>query len=119
MQLTSRKKLIIIILLTFLIGIGVGFYFDNFVNRATDSVTADDLRLDDQEATIRAIKKVMPAVVSIIVYDYNEQLVINLSTGQQTIEKERVQKGSGSGLRGGRPKRRFSLAEPWRKSLHL
>jgi len=98
MQLSLGKKLIIIILLTFLIGIGAGFYFNNFITNKINPVTADDLRLDDQEATIRAIKKVMPAVVSIIVYDYEDALIINLGTGATATEKKKVQKGSGSGF---------------------
>jgi len=98
MRLSSTKKLIIIILLTFLIGAGAGLSFDNFIVRDTNSVIADDLHLDDQEATIRAIKKVMPAVVSIIVYDYQEYITINLGTGRQDIHKEKVQKGSGTGF---------------------
>lgn len=97
MQLTSTKKLIIIAIV-FLIGIGAGVCFDNLISQATNPVIANDLRLDDQEATIRAIKKVMPAVVSIIVYDYEDALIINLGAGTTETEKKRVQKGSGSGF---------------------
>jgi serine protease Do len=89
------KKSIIIILAIFIIGVAFGFVLDNSL---TQNATADDLRLDDQEATIRAINKVMPAVVSIIVYDQEEIISINLGTGKRTMEKQRRQKGSGTGF---------------------
>ncbi len=97
MQLTSIKKFIIIVFV-FLIGIGAGFCLDNFISQATNPVTAEDLRLDDQEATIRAIKKVMPAVVSIIVYDWENFVALIVPSGEKEIQKYRKQKGSGSGF---------------------
>ncbi len=86
-------KILIIILVLF-IGIGAGIQVDNYFNGAV----ADDLQLDDQEATIRAIKKITPAVVSIIVYDQEESLIIDIRTGEKTTQKERVKKGSGTGF---------------------
>lgn len=56
------------------------------------------MRLDDQEATVRAIKKVMPAVVNIIVMDKQTTTIINLDTGEQTEKTETVKKGSGTGF---------------------
>ena len=56
---------LIILICLFFAGFLIG---NNFLNH---NLTADELALDDQEATIRAIKKVIPAVVSIIVYDYD------------------------------------------------
>lgn len=98
MRLFSNKKLIIIISLVFLLGSGAGFYFNNIVKNSVAPAVAEDLRLDDQEATIRAIKKVMPAVASIIVYDYKESLIINLDSGKQSAEKEKAQTGTGTGF---------------------
>ncbi len=97
MQLTSIKKFIIIAL-AFLIGIGAGFCLDNFISQTANPVIADDLRLDEQEATIRAIKKVMPAVVSIIVYDWEDFVALIVPSGEKEIQKYRKQKGSGSGF---------------------
>ncbi len=61
-------------------------------------VIADTLRLDDQEATIRGINKVIPAVVSIVIYDIQNTVTIDLMTGQQTVSKNKVEKGSGTGF---------------------
>ena len=71
---------ILIITAVLFIGIGFGIQADNYFN----GVVADDLQLDDQEATIRAIKKVIPSVVNIIVYDQEESLIIDIRTGKQT-----------------------------------
>jgi len=61
-------------------------------------ITAVDLRLDDQEATVRAIKKVMPSVVSVTVTDNQNNTVIDLQTGQTTKEKQKKEAGSGTGF---------------------
>lgn len=58
----------------------------------------EDLRLDDQEATIRAINKVMPAVVSIIVYDQAEVESYNLQTGERSVSEVRREVGNGTGF---------------------
>src|SRR3989338_5375118 len=92
----SIKKYIIICLLFFIGFSGGWFIFGN--NYRMVDITADTLRLDDQEATIRAIKKVRPAVVSIIIMDRQTTTVINLGTGAQTKKTEVVQKGSGTGF---------------------
>ncbi|MCG2695512.1 trypsin-like peptidase domain-containing protein [Candidatus Parcubacteria bacterium] len=93
------KKSAIIFSAIFLIGLAFGIFCNGFiVNKIAGPIIAEDLRLDDQEATIRAIQKVIPAVVNIIVYDYEEHVLIDLTTGAQTIEKERAQKGSGTGF---------------------
>lgn len=86
------KKIIPFFLIIFFV-FGAGVFFDRF--SSIRPTTAEDLRLDDQEATVRAIKKVMPAVVSIVVYDRSET-VLDLSTGQ--AGKERMEKGSGTGF---------------------
>lgn len=91
----KNKKAILILVIIF----GVGSVFGLVMsNKITNNVVADDLQLDEQEATIRAIQKVKPAVVSIIVYDEEQYTSINLSTGMQMISKERVEMGSGTGF---------------------
>ncbi|MFH0955744.1 MAG: trypsin-like peptidase domain-containing protein [Candidatus Falkowbacteria bacterium] len=90
------KKYIIISLLFLTCLSGGWFIFAN--NEKITGVIADTLRLDDQEATIRAIKKVMPAVVSIIIMDKQTTTLINLSTGEQAEKIDIVRKGSGTGF---------------------
>lgn len=90
-----KKFLIAIIILTagFSAGLAGRHYFSS-----PQGAAADNLRLDDQEATIRAINKVMPAVVSIIITDVESSVIVNLNTGEQTEEKSKVRKGSGTGF---------------------
>lgn len=59
--------------------------------------TADNLSLDEQEATIRAIKKVDPAVVSIIVYEEDVFEAVDIISGkmQKQKYKKQMQKGTG------------------------
>lgn len=52
----------------------------------------------DQQTTISAIKKVLPAVVSITVSGERSTSVLNLGTGESTTTKERVDLGSGTGF---------------------
>ncbi len=92
------KKFIIILAAVFLFGIGGGFYLSSYLQQPFQGVIADDLSLDDQEATIRAIKTVMPAVVSVIVYGQEEVTTVDLSTGEQGTATQRVEKGSGTGV---------------------
>lgn len=66
---------------------------------APRSVTADNLRLDEQEATVRAVKKALPAVVSIVVYDQENVININVdATSTANIEQKEMTKGNGSGF---------------------
>jgi len=90
-----KKYFIISLLLLF--GFSGGLVA-NFYLPELDSATADILRLDDQEATIMAIKKVSPAVVNIVVLDQQITTTINLSTGEQTQKTDIAQKGSGTGF---------------------
>jgi len=75
------------------VGAGGAVFLHNF--QATPLI-AVDLSLDEQEATIRAIKKVSPAVVSIVVNDYEE--VVSVGNGQTTKTKQKTQVGSGTGF---------------------
>ncbi|MFA6394077.1 MAG: trypsin-like peptidase domain-containing protein [Patescibacteria group bacterium] len=92
------KNKILIILLALSLGLNIGVFAYSRFQPAALSVTADDLRLDDQEATVRAINKVKPSVVSIIVYDRQAVKNVNLGTGAITGASERVKKGSGTGF---------------------
>ncbi|MCK4554491.1 hypothetical protein KAU19_06075, partial [Candidatus Parcubacteria bacterium] len=60
----TTKKNVIIFATIFIIGLAFGGFCGNFLGgKIASPIIADDLRLDDQEATIRAIQKVIPAVV--------------------------------------------------------
>lgn len=83
---------LIFLFLTTAIG---GAYAVGRINAPT--ATADDLKLDEQEATIRAINKVIPAVVSIIVYDYEEFQVYGQIAGP-SVELQRKKVTSGTGF---------------------
>lgn len=63
----------------------------------TPEVVADNLSADEQELTIRAIAKTMPAVVSIVVYEEYERLVIN-AQGVRTTTTTKAIKGNGTGF---------------------
>src|SRR5680860_744328 len=88
-----NKTIIILVVFSFLGGVGLNLDWPGF-----NIGQAGSLQFDEQEATIRAIKKVLPAVVSIIIYNEEEYVNVNLSTGQQTKETEKVKKGSGTGF---------------------
>lgn len=90
------KKYLIISLLFLLCLSGGWFVFAN--NAEITGVIADTLRLDDQEATIMAIKKVSPAVVNIVVLDQQTTTLINLNTGERTQKTDIAQRGSGTGF---------------------
>ena len=72
MQNTFIKKVVIISVIFLFLG-GVGFNLDwsgfNFGQ-------AGNLQFDEQEATIRAIKKVLPSVVSITVFSRKSMLIL-------------------------------------------
>lgn len=76
---------------------GGGFLLSQALNRTTVA-EADNLRLDDQEATIRAIKSTMPAVVSIVVYDMVDSTSIDIVTGVTNTASQKQEKGSGTGF---------------------
>ena len=78
---------------------GAGLMTGVLIKTDIAGVTAEDLRLDEQEATVRAINKVVPAVVNIIVYDYDEVTVVNVPPfGQSGVQKVRQQKINGTGF---------------------
>lgn len=92
-----RNRFYKVILFIFL----VLFVYSGFLlfNQARNGTAiADEFRLDDQEATIRAIKKVKPAVVSIVIYDYDSVVEIETVGGEIKTPKKRIEKQRGTGF---------------------
>ncbi len=83
-----KKIYNLILSISLILVVSSGFTF--FVMKFNNNVTAQNLSLDDQQATIQAIKKVIPAVVSLIVYDQQETVTIDLSTGAQSKKVDKV-----------------------------
>ncbi len=76
--------------------ISIGFLLGTL--NLTSQVTADDLTFDEQTATVRAIKKNIPAVVSIVVYNNEDYSTVDSPLGGSEIIKRKVQQGEGSGF---------------------
>jgi len=91
-KIKDTLKMISIVLA---LSLGFAFLFTQYLPPIS---IAEDLRLDEQEASIRAIAKVQPTVVSIIVYDDENILTIDAKSGKQSIESERTQRGRGTGF---------------------
>lgn len=73
-----------------------GVYLTNsFINFGAQ---ADTLRLDDQEATIRAINQAAPGVVSINIFNNSEVRVMDPVTGLPKVENKKIKLGAGSGF---------------------
>jgi S1-C subfamily serine protease len=89
----KKVKVVFLIIMIF----SVGFFSAEYFSFGS-VVTADDLSMDEQELTVRAIEKVMPATVNITVYDYEEVLVINAETNVQELLKEKAAISSGTGF---------------------
>jgi S1-C subfamily serine protease len=96
MRLVSGKIAGSLLLLIFVFS--AGFAANKHWLDSSRTATAEDLRLDEQEATIRAINKVMPAVVSIIVYDYKDFVALDVPSGKKEIRKYRKKLGEGTGF---------------------
>ncbi len=90
------KKKIFLALFLALFVFGSGFYASKFFN--TPMVEADDLSFDEEEATVRAIKKIMPSVVSIVVHYEEDVSILDVGTGKVYTEKKKKLKGSGTGF---------------------
>lgn len=73
-------------------------FFAEFDGKGMRSAVADDLAFDEQEAAIRAIKKVDPAVVSIIVYEEDMFEAVDIISGQMQKQAYKKQKQSGTGF---------------------
>jgi S1-C subfamily serine protease len=61
-------------------------------------VQADTLRLDDQEATIRAINRAIPAVVSIVIFENTRVQITDPETNIARMEERKSRSGAGSGF---------------------
>jgi len=79
-----------------IIAIGGGLIISDFA--LNSGVVADSLRLDDQEATIRAINRAIPGVVSINVFENADVEVTDPATGIMRIEQQNIKRGAGSGF---------------------
>lgn len=64
----------------------------------TTPVVATDPVFIEEDATVKAIKKVMPSVVSITVFVEESITTVDLTTGKQNLEKNNIEKGSGTGF---------------------
>ena len=84
------------IVLLFIASIGLGLSIGYVVS--PQGGIAQDLIFDEEEATIRAIKKVIPAVVSIIVYDRVAVIIHDLESGLQKTEVQTLEQGNGTGF---------------------
>jgi serine protease Do len=89
---------IFIFLLAGLVGINMLAVASFFHRNSNHAVIAENLSLDDQEATIRAISKVMPAVVSINVQADVNINSIGLDTGEEKIFRQKQKIGAGTGF---------------------
>lgn len=70
----------------------------SFLGARYQGAEADTLRLDDQEATIRAINRAIPGVVSIVVNEEQEVQTTDPATGAVSRVTEKVRRGAGSGF---------------------
>ncbi|MCX6793042.1 MAG: trypsin-like peptidase domain-containing protein [Candidatus Falkowbacteria bacterium] len=68
---------------------------ENFISLGAQAGT---LRLDEQEATIRAINRAAPGVVSITISENVDTEVLDMNTGNTRIEQRKVRRGAGSGF---------------------
>lgn len=90
----KNKKISILVSILVILNFAAVFVFGS----RADDVVADNLSQDEQESTIRSIKTVEPAVVSIIVYDYEQIVNLHLVPGKAVIEKDRKKVSTGTGF---------------------
>jgi serine protease Do len=83
------------IILTLIIIAGASFVWPQIFFNPQELI-AKNLQLDEQEATVLAIKKVSPAVASIIIDDY--QVITVISDSGISTQKEKKRVGSGTGF---------------------
>ncbi len=91
-----KRKLVIATLIVVIFSGGI--FYDRLFLNDIKPLTADVLNLDEQEAVIRAIKKTIPSVVSIVVYDLQEFSAYDIKTGKNTESKQKAVVGSGTGF---------------------
>jgi len=69
-----------------------------FLSQSQTPVQAGVLNLDEQEATIRAINKAVPAVVNVMVYEQQTDSTFNVVDGKKKVETKKVLVGQGTGF---------------------
>jgi S1-C subfamily serine protease len=94
----SKNKKILFIILAAMSVAGAFLFFVVFNHNKNQSVIADILRLDDQEATVRAIKKVSPAVVSIVVLETVEIRSLDQDSGLSISREDKEERSVGTGF---------------------
>jgi S1-C subfamily serine protease len=90
----TNKSNLFLVLVGFAILVGGVFLLAS----TKPAVMADILHFDEQEATIRAIKKIQPSVVDVLVYKDQEIINIDLSSGERKTEKSKELASSGTGF---------------------
>jgi serine protease Do len=85
------------ILATLVLAVGAGIFVFTDKEIVPKGAT-EQVEFNEQESTIRAIEKTMPAVVNITVYQTEEVTHIKVPDGEKTQEKKKVEKGSGTGF---------------------
>jgi len=95
---TMKSILKYIFIWLLVVAVLVGGLLAIVVFMSHSSVSADTLRLDDQEATIRAINRARPGVVSITISEMADVLVTDPDTGNTTTVHQKVKRGAGSGF---------------------
>ena len=94
-HMNNRQAKLISAAALFIFGLSLGLFVSI---PSKPALVADNLKFDEQEATVRAIKKVSPAVVSIDVYE-NIKAPSQGSGSTLSITEERKEKvGSGTGF---------------------
>jgi serine protease Do len=85
------------ILATLILAVGAGiFVFTD--KRIVPEGATEQAEFNEQESTIRAIEKTMPAVVNITVHQTEEVTRLKAPNGEKVTEEKRVEKGSGTGF---------------------
>ncbi|MFH1744819.1 MAG: trypsin-like peptidase domain-containing protein [bacterium] len=92
-----NRKFVSSLILILSVSISFGFFI-YFFSQNEKQVVADNLEFNEQEATIRAIKKVSPAVVNIVVSETRDVVSVDLNTGESEIKKENSVIGNGTGF---------------------
>lgn len=92
----NNKYFFIILLSLLIVGSIVSWTANNYSQ--TKNATAGQLQFDEQSATITAIKKVAPAVVSISVIDDTFYTQLDLNTGKTAKITSKQVKGNGTGF---------------------
>ncbi|MCK5416525.1 trypsin-like peptidase domain-containing protein [Candidatus Parcubacteria bacterium] len=89
-----KRKILFLIIFTFIIS--SGFLFRDFFG--VKKIVANDLEFDEQTATVRAIKKNLPSVVSVVVYENEENQTLDSPAGVPETKQRKIQKSRGSGF---------------------